>query len=269
MTKAVISTTLDDKYFYFLPIAAYCWNKIGVDVICFLPKVENWRENEKITLAIDSIQLQWGGGVQIEFFKCHSHKEATYAQCSRLYAACFEIPEDEVLITGDIDMLVFGDYLKQKSAGFDIFGVDLTPPNQYPICYISASVKAWRDAMEINGRTHQQCLDDLLGSIEDQHMRGNYWAKDQEEAFNKISKHGSIHLHNRAYPGTQFAMNRVDRDDHHWRERLNDGLVDAHLWRPGFSEENFPKILELLQFMFPSDNFTWLVEYTIKYRELL
>jgi hypothetical protein len=52
-------------------------------------------------------------------------------------------------------------------------------------------------------------------------------------------------------------------------DRLDHDIVDAHVWRPGFTDENFPKILHLMQFMFPDENFDWLISYTNAYKQLL
>ncbi len=166
-------------------------------------------------------------------------------------------------------MAAFGDYLKLKNADFDVFGYDLVPEKQYPICFVSATVKNWRNAMQINGKSLQECLDNDLGHIECEHFRGNYWGFDQEKLYNMVSQNSNIYLHGRAKPGTQFATRRVDRDNMFYEENINSELIDAHLWRPGYSDENFPKILNLLQRMYPNDNFDWLISYTEQYKALL
>jgi hypothetical protein len=264
--KAILSTTYTDNYFYFLPIVTWCWNKLDVDVICFMP--EN-SFTDKFRLVNETmIKNCPSDNNAIAYFKAPEHKQATYAQCARLYAACLDLPEDEILITSDVDMAVFKvqpDYL----GSFHIHGWDLTPPKQYPMCYIKGAVLSWRKAFGVNGRTYQQCLDDLLGGIECDHFRGNYWGKDQEEAWNKINNYPTVILEQRARPGTQFATHRVDRDDAYWRERVTTDLVDAHLWRPGYEPQNLSNLLELLQMMYPNDNFDWLINYTEKYRALL
>jgi hypothetical protein len=206
------------------------------------------------------------------FFYCPEHKEATYSQCSRLYAAALDLPENEVLITSDVDMALFK--APKNMGGFmSVFGHDLVPPNQVPICYISGAVDEWRKRFKIMGRTYQECLDDLLGNIEADHFRGNYWAKDQGEAYNKIlgqSRPGEVtHLLSRARPGTQFAKNRVDRDDINWRSYCGPSLIDAHLWRPGHADANFANIMELLQAQYPDENFDWVRIYRNEYIKLL
>lgn len=264
--KAVISSTYDDQYLFFLPIVAWCWNKLGVDVICFLPELRGGLKNAaKLELALTSIPVS---KIEHHLFKCPKHKEATYAQCSRLYAAALDLPEYEVLITSDVDMAVFSNPMRVKSEDdfFDILGQDLVPPGQLPICYIMGTKKTWNRFFS-KGRSLQNCLDDELAHEECLNFRGNFWSRDQELAFKNVGELFFSHL--RARPGTQFASHRVDRDDINWRSYVNDDLLDAHLWRPGYTDENFANIMELLQMKYPQENFQWLIEYRENYLKLL
>jgi len=198
--KAIISTTYDSKYLYFLPITTWLWSKLGVETICFMPYLNTSDENKRIDLINDTFR---GLGIKPQYagFASPKHKEATYAQCSRLYGACLDLPEDEFLITGDVDMGMFK-IPPIKEGGFSIVGADLVPNGQVPICYISATVKEWRKVFNlqygalsmkdgaiatVETKTYQQCLDALLGDIECESFRGNYWGKDQEEAYSRIS----------------------------------------------------------------------------------
>lgn len=273
--KVIISSTLDDKYLFYLPITTFCWNKIGIDVICFLPKLNPEQANYKNDYSKYALvrETNYKNNLSINrvSFESPQHKEATYAQVSRLYAAALDLPEDEILVTSDIDMLVLNEnYIKQKLADFDIFGSDLVPEKQIPLCYISASVKNWRIAMRINGRTYQQCLDELVGVIECQDFRGNQWSLDQHTAYNYISSSPMfIHHHLRARQGTQFATHRYDRDDMYAFDKLTTETVDAHLPRPGYTEENFEKIMTILECYFPNDNLEWIREYRNEYVKLI
>jgi len=279
--KAIISSTYDPKYLYFIPIVTYCWNRIGVDVICFIPKLTaNADNNKKIDLLLHTIrdsELR----VKLHEFEAPENKQPTYSQCSRLFGACLDLPDDEILVMGDVDMANF-QVPPFKENGFTVYGADLVPKGQYPICYVSGSVKTWRDAfnlyykvwegeqgqMVIGVKTYQQALDELLGGIECENMRGNFWAKDQEECFLKVSPTNPT-LVKRTNGITPFATRRIDRDDSFWEERLNLDVVDAHLWRDGLTDENFAKIMKLLQYFYPYDNFQWLIDYTEKFKQLL
>jgi hypothetical protein len=261
---AIISTTYDSKYLYFLPIVTWCWNKLGVDVICFVPIEKTGSDYDKISLAMEYCNNY---KLSVYQFEAPEHKESTYAQCSRLYVACLDLPENEILITGDIDMAMFK-VPEYTSGAFNIFGSDLTPPKQFPICYLMATVKEWRDAFDLNGKSYQECLDGLLGSIEAESFRGNYWCKDQEEAYNKISKVSRIEKV-RAKEGTQFSTKRYDRDDAYILDRLSLDTIDFHLLRPGFEESNFNIIMRILEFHYPNDNLQWIINYRNEYLKIL
>lgn len=263
--KAVISSTYDDQYLFFLPIVTWCWNKLGVDVICFLPENVSTTTYAKYKLVIETSER-----LRFEKYKfnCPNHKEATYAQCARLYSGCLDLLSHEQVVVSDIDMALFK-MPEHKEGCFSVFGNDLVPEKQYPMCYLTASHIDWWETFGCADKTIQQCLDNLLGEIEADHFRGNYWGKDQEEAYKKISVNENKFLINRARPGTQFASNRVDRDDINWRSYVNEELIDAHLWRPGYEENNFANIIELLQMKYPQENFQWLIEYRENYLKLL
>lgn len=279
--KAIISSTYDNNYFYFLPIVTYCWNKLWVDVICFIPTGNSTVEknnsllqgvypdgNKKMYLITETIKNN-NGNISINCFNAPEHKEATYSQVSRLYAACLDLPEDEVLITSDVDMAVFGDYLKQFDGNIQLFGADLLEGEKmYPMCYCSMTVKQWRNVMRIEGRSYQQCLDDKLGKIEADHFRGNYWCADQENLFNAITTSIiPITKHKRAKLPERFATRRLDREDSYLMERDVLDIVDFHLPRPGY--EHFEKIITILEKIYPNDGFDWLRDYNEAYKKLL
>ncbi len=265
--KAIISTTYDSKYLFFLPITTFLWNKLRVDVVCFLPQMaKTEKERQKYLLSVNTIPRN-GVNLRTYMFDCPEHKEATYAQCSRLYGACLDLPEDEVLVSSDIDMGLF--QVPPYIDGFTIFGSDLTPSNQYPICYISAKVKDWRNAFGLHNKTYQQALDELLAHEECEHFRGNMWGRDQETSYNKISQNQSLHLVKRAREGTQFASKRYDRDDSFILDKLSLDTIDYHMNRPGFEPQNFDIIMKVLEYHYPYENFDWLVNYNEEYKKLL
>ena len=264
---AVISTTYDDKYLWYLPLTTFLWNKLGVDVICFMPRMVEF--SDKIAL-INKVQIEQKLRQKHYFFNSPTHKEATYSQCSRLYAACLDLPEDEVLISGDVDMAVLKNIFTPNKHGdyLTIIGDDLVPNGQYPICYCYGTVKAWRDSMSIHNNTYQQCLDNLLGDIECESFRGNYWGKDQETLFNELQNDPKW-LVQRSNGQNQWATKRYDRDDAYILDRLSPDTIDYHMNRPGFEEGNFQIILTIMKYHFPNENFQWLIDFNEQYKKLL
>jgi hypothetical protein len=149
----------------------------------------------------------------------------------------------------------------------EVLGHDLTPQGQFPMCYVAGTAKTWREVMQINGRSLQQCLDDLLGAVECENMRGNYWSKDQEELYNKLTVCGRWTGVKRARPGTQFAADRIDRDDAFFMDRDFLSAIDYHMHRPGY--EHVDNIVSVLQQVYPGENFQWIYDYTAEYKKLL
>lgn len=281
--KAIISTTYSDTYLFFLPITVFAWNRIGVDVICFMPAPNDSQLTDykvafgdspasrmiidpRYSLIINTMS-HFDGKFKIEFFIAPEHKQATYAQCLRNYASALDLDETELLVTSDIDMAVFK-VPPYNNNEITIWGSDLVPAGQFPQCYVTGTVNQWREAFGVNGRTYQKCIDDLLGDDDCQDYRACRWQVDQEQSFLNISK-GNYSTVPRSNGQNQFAVNRVDRIDSFWRDRLNHDIVDAHLWRPGYTEENFSQIMELLTFMYPNDNLQWIRDYREAYVKLI
>jgi len=268
--KAVISSTYDDLYFFFLPIVTWSWNKLGVDVIVFLP-FDGARNNVSKAFLVGNTMASQNLSFELHTFSSPDHKAATYSQCARLYAAALgHLPADEVLITGDVDMAVFNkDYFNQANNGLiNVFGADLVPSGQYPICYVAMPVDTWREVMWLwPGESPQTYLDNLLGELECEHFKGNYWAKDQETIYNALTAQAwPVIKHFRAKAPHAFATYRADRDG--WPDAPMPGIIDAHLPRPGYTDENFRKILKLFKDVYPEEDFSWMVEYQQKYLKL-
>lgn len=270
--KVILSTTHDDLYYFFLPLVVWSWKKLGIETICFKPyfKLPGYDAKE-VSKAMLMEKFTKGSGLWLEGFQAPKDKEATYAQCSRLFGACLDLPEDEILITGDIDMAIFNaDYFRQAASGqIHVFGADLVTEGQVPMCYVAMPVKTWREVMWITpGVSYQHYLDELLGPLETEHFRGNYWAKDQETICKQLTHNNwPVVRHNRASKPYSFATRRADRDG--WPQVPAPDIIDAHLPRPGFTDENFQKILTLFQTLYPNDDFQWMIDYRNEYIKLL
>src|SRR5690606_5744916 len=84
-------------------------------------------------------------------------KDATVSQVVRLYAAAMNVSEDDYIITSDADMFPLSrDHFNQQ--GMEGDDVHLFYANayahmkdsvMYPLCYVGASVRTWRDIMQI------------------------------------------------------------------------------------------------------------------------
>lgn len=261
----VHSCTDNPLYSFYIPIVAYAWRKLGVIYpFFFLPK----EKSKSMQLAMD-----YSGSISWWDLDYAADRQPTYFQCARLFplTTAYLNKEDHYFIISDIDMIAFKPLIdaiesKLTTDNFVIAGADLTPESQYPMCYAAATVKTWEKVF--GTATTEQALSKLLDEIKVDNMRGNFWCKDQETLKNTVDNSGVeiVKIDRRISNTQRTARNRADRDGRNFE---NNGLWDAHLKRPGYSEENFKTILSLLKEQYPQDNFDWLIEYRNKFVELL
>ena len=257
---AVLSATEHDFYATPLPFVVYSWAKLGVSSIVFIPK----GNTPKLDLAITFCFLRC-----LPFkFECEEKRIPTYSQVSRLFGAALDLHPDTVLITGDSDMCVFTNYFNELADGaIHIVGNDLTPDDQYPMCYAAMPVKKWREVMGIT-KSYQAHVAELIDPIEGLNIRGEQWCYDQWYLKKKITERGldDTVFHNRSNGENQFATQRADRDGWHF-DPYN--ILDAHLPRPLTDDDNFNKVYELFKIKYPHDDLSWMREYQQQYKALL
>lgn len=254
---AVLSATEHDYYAMPLPLVVYSWNKIGVKCIVFIPS----GHNPKIELA-----KKYCNGNTFYEFDCEEKRIATYSQVSRLFGACTSNQDDEIYITGDSDLAVFGNYYDELNDGnIHVVGADLTPRDQYPMCFICMPSNKWKKILNIS-KGYQEHISELIDPIEGINIRGEQWCYDQWYIKKMIDTSGEkIMIHNRSNGINQVATKRADRDG--WYFDPHD-IIDAHLPRPLTDNSNFYKVYDLFKIKYPNDNLGWIVEYRNQYLKL-
>lgn len=259
---AVLSATENDLYAMPLPFAIYSWVKIGCTCIVFIPK----GSNPKIELA----KKYFSEHVNYYEFDCEERRIPTYSQVSRLAGSVTDnVGEDAVLITADSDICVFGDFFKQLEDGnIHIVGADLTPDEQYPMCFAAMPVKTWKEVYRLEGKTYQGWLEETINPIESSNLRGTAWCLDQFLLKQGLDKSGREVIKHKRSDGTNcFAKNRADRDS--WQNFNPYDIIDAHLPRPLTDEANMRKVYELFRIKYPNDNLDWMWEFYNEYKKLL
>jgi len=140
---SVLSCTENDLYAMPLPFVVYSWAKLGIKSIVFCPT----GDNPKIQLA----KKYCFGKAFFYEFDAEEKRIPTFSQVSRLFAASVVNDDKEVLVTGDSDLAVFTDYYYQLNDEYiHVVGDDLTPDDQYPMCFISRPVCKWKEVFEID-----------------------------------------------------------------------------------------------------------------------
>jgi len=258
---SVLSATEDDLYAMPLPFAVYSWRKLGFLPIVFIPS----GNNPKLTLAKKYCEAHF-----IEF-DCYNHKKPTYSQVLRLFGAAIQETWPmgyKVMITADCDMAVFSDFFGSLNDGsIHVVGNDLTPEDQYPMCYCAMPVMMWNEVMDIGTKSAQDCASEIIEPIQSTNLRGDSWCLDQWLLKKMLTPYKEqIVFHTRSNGQNQFAQNRADRDGWHF-DPYN--IIDAHLPRPLSDFDNFKKVVDLFTIKYPSDDLSWMHLFHNEYIKLL
>src|SRR6185369_914410 len=101
--RPILATSRDHSYDFFMPLTVMMWRKVvGAEPIVFLSETEKeWSEKSGQVLqeALTEIGVKWNWVGHIE-----GYLPAQCAQSARQHAAALDLPEDDILMTADVDM---------------------------------------------------------------------------------------------------------------------------------------------------------------------
>lgn len=175
------------------------------------------------------------------------------SQCIRLYAHQHVSP-DTLLMTSDIDMLPLSNYWNPKDEDITCYGRNLSDEHQ-PICYVAMIGLLWDTFMG----------SDMKGDIK---AFGEKWTTDQDIITNRLAYANITHVSRPISPITGYPVGRIDRSA--WDKSLRQvERIDSHLLRPGWTNENWAKIIALIQeCLSPTiDELNWLHNYRDKWNK--
>lgn len=276
-THAVIATNQSASYDFFAPLSTLFWADIcGFSTICFLTDTKAEWESKSARVTLDALK---DVGAQVHFIgKLEGYQNAQAAQSSRQHAAALDLPEGDVLITGDVDMLSLDrEWFLQHDGnenGFtswfaNAYGELKPVPPFHPTPYIAASVKLWREVMglEVRGEILTQMQANFDRTLGRYHDSWTAWWTD-ELYFNSRLK---------AWDGYPSRVKMISREGCPPHDRIDRGCwptafdwskkyVDTHLIRPGATPENWPRIRPLIEHYIPQ-RLEWVDAYVQRYRE--
>lgn len=201
------------------------------------------------------------GGELILCKKCYQPKKLVYE--SQLCRLGFEFANsnDNFYLTADIDMLPLnGPYFNNidpEMANF--FGSDLYQMKKQPICYIGMKGKYW-NKFYYNGDLYEEC--------EKRYPNIDPWYWDEEffrDRFNETKPVPVRHIKRGTYPNG-YPVGRVDRGCWSLDHKM---LIDCHMLRPGYTDENFNKMIELINKVLPDEDKEWIYRYREEFIEQL
>jgi len=237
MKTVVISANDNDEYLFFVPIVSWAWRSLGWNVHCCFTgdkesdKFKFVKENSKDVVFSYPENIE---GVRNE----------TLTQLSRLYA--YKNIESGYIMTSDVDMLPLSDYWKFDISKITAWGRDLSDVH-YPICYVGAEKYLWNNIM---------CGGDMLSDLQTSKYASDKWSEwwqiDQDILTEKLNKQNVTRIDRGIAPNTHYPLGRIDRGS--WDKTKDQSLrIDAHLLRPGYTNENWIKIIHLIDECFNVD----------------
>lgn len=258
MNKTIIlSVDGNPTYAWFVPLCSLMWRDVaGFDVSCiYVGPIDPW------------------------FTKCAAQTntlvyEAPNVSCSiqaasqliRLFSYLLpDMGPDSYLLSVDADAWPLSSVFDPSGAPIDLLyptACDRAETPYFPIGYIGATTRSWREFVGIDGSSPEEGLAKFFATdptILNGHTGWNY---DETFITRKI----------KAWPGFRNAnvrkregdppVDRVDRAN--WpASPTRQGKIDAHLIRPGWTDKNWPRLRPLLAECLTSDHLAW----TDRYRE--
>jgi len=272
----VVSVNENCDYQYFLPLTCAVWQKFGWTPIVFyqgqvtFPEAVDPDDRSRRHKLFDLLMDQPYDGAVVGVGPIDGYRSDTITQISRLYAACLDLQEDDYLMTGDIDMIPLSNYWQPDFIKPTVYGHDLTGFGHFPICYIGAPVKLWREFMKLEGTDYQYHIQkDLmtLPQAKDQDFY-KYWFTDQDLITARLKEYGTgkIDFINRGQYSNGYAKGRVDRGAWHLG---HEQFIDAHLLQQcHHTEEKIQKLMDLLYHVWPKEDWLWFLNYTKEFKKL-
>ncbi len=254
MPKIILSTTEDDKYLFFLPIAVWCWKQMGWDAIVFLPEIRNSKLENVANLTLNICP-------ETSFYRVplnSKYKASTLMQCVRMYASCIHWNEEEYMMMGDIDLIPLSkDYFQRDEDKINYFGHDLTDFKHIPMCYVGMKRKNWKKVMQLDESRLEVQMDKDLSLFPEN------WGLDQDILTKKMTDFGLENCNqiNRGKLRSGQAAGRVCRG--FGFDTNTDRPIDAHLPRPGYGVAEFHQIMTLIKKYFTG--YEWMIKYKNDY----
>lgn len=217
---------------YFAKYQEKAWNKLG------------WRLCIMITADVNPADLHLPAYFQptekpstiiIKLPDIPELRPATIAQAGRLYAAN-ELPEDDLIMTCDMDLIPLSDYWHPDPERITVYGHDLTWHSFFPMGYCAMSGMNWKKYMKLTGDTKADILTDAQDKTISHNPYGEkweeYWDYDWDLLTTRLRpyKHliefkdrGQINI-----AGATLAKGRIDRHNIDATQKQPEPFIDMH-----------------------------------------
>lgn len=274
-TYAVIATNHSHSYDVFAPITALFWREVvGYRTLLFLTGTKpEWQDPVSQVVVNAALEV----GARVEWIgTLEGYRDGQAAQSSRQFAAALDFADDDVLVTGDIDMLALNrDWFRRHDlVNYDFCNTFADAygwphPPFLPTPYTYATAKKWREVMQLEVRGEiltqmQAAFDRTLGRY---HDSWTAWWQDEMYFNSKLREWSGwpARVQMLTRPGCP-PHDRIDRC--RWPNYFDwsKSWSDTHLIRPGATKENWPRIRPLVEHYIPA-HLEWVDKYVEAYQK--
>jgi len=262
--RVVISADGNPAFAFYLPITALMWREVG----CLQPLVIMLGAIPPLVVDRTFAIVPPGDALMMTAPRCCGLAAASQLVRLLAYLAPSVHPDDYLLI-GDVDAWPL------QAAAFapppdDLFlmydtSTQLDRPGistpAYPMGYIGAQARLWREFMRVDEATLGLGLERLFAS--DPILARSPEGLNCDESL--------ITARIKAWPGHPGRCRMIPRDGFPIRGRIDRaawpadpsaaGMIDAHLVRPGYSDENWPRVRPLLAQTLSPASLAWCDDY--------
>ncbi len=280
MTRyAVLSSDKNALYSFFAPLTCAVWRARGyTPLLLHVGDEGTWVCDRFLRVVYEHCIA---AGAKVVFLGDHpGHRPATVAQVSRLFALQYGVQPDDYLLTSDIDMWPVGEWVGgaiDETKLLQLYYANAHDDEgrvHYPMCYIGACAAVWRVIMERGGAEHldaalvlsaarppSERYGDVVHRVGNDNIPLDLWNFDETYFGECLAKW-------EGYPSRcqmiardmeRLGEKRIDRSA--WEDvRSLAEYADAHLPRPGFTANQWPRVRRLFSMILP-DQARWAGRY--------
>lgn len=295
-------------YSFYLPLTSLIWRyRQRFEPVVFLiddvPSDYSW-ENFPVTSVILRYLSLWNF-TNIYFLspnQSYPENNVLIGQNSRLFASMMcNFPSDSWMLTSDVDIWPvapssFFKPRKSSSTGIilnafccDTFTRSGVTFREYPITNLGLYHRKWQELMDCQCSCFREnyqvgprapCLQKIVAQVNKQlGDMFRYGSGDEGSSRWSYDQHLFSHrLHSKAdifssveLIGRDTLSDRIDRsswENKIWSESVLHGIVDSHVLRPGYTEENWQRLFPLLIALLEISNHSVLYQQIKRYHQL-
>ncbi len=300
MSKYVaIASNEDSTYLFFAPITSLIWRKfVGYEPIVHLVFPQSTQLTDFVEIKLKELNIKT---YDVNFLQ-NDYGTGVLASACRIYSCLIQdLDDSDYILISDIDMWPLDRdwfHLQDWNKPMHFWGADSYPYavwNMLPSCYNGATKQWWKNFLNV-----MDCYsveNGIQKHIEHFTMChnakfGKFWGYEEmllAHLLLQIPNHRSSFQFIDREPGQFFHPDRLHRD--HWTSKLLEdstdpciaalrhtlkpfdgtikGFKDAHLLRPGYTEENWPDLHKILTQLLSEEDLRWVEEYVKDFRSLL